>query len=124
LVLVPLFGPLVSLFHAPAEIVEELYLIMLINAIAQIPLWPISFLLPAALRAAGDSKFTSIMSMLSMWLFRVVLGYIFGIVMGFGVIGVWFAMQCEWGVRGAIFLWRFRGERWYKHRLIEPASEK
>ena len=39
--------------------------------------------------------------MLSMWLFRVVLGYILGIILRFGIIGVWLAMDCEWGVRGA-----------------------
>ncbi|NHN32488.1 MATE family efflux transporter [Paenibacillus agricola] len=123
LIIIPLFLPIVSLFHPPAEIVNDIFVIILITAIVQIPLWPISFLMPSALRAAGDSKFTSVTSMLSMWLFRVILGYILGIVLQFGIIGVWVAMNCEWGVRGAIFLWRFRGESWYKHRLIEPASD-
>jgi putative MATE family efflux protein len=118
LILMPLFHPLVSLFHPPAEIVDDLFWLTLINAIAQVPLWSISFILPSGLRAAGDSRFTSITSMLSMWLFRVVLGYIFGITLGFGIIGVWAAMNCEWGVRGALFLWRFRGKKWYEHRLI------
>ncbi|WP_248928621.1 MATE family efflux transporter [Paenibacillus hamazuiensis] len=123
-ILLPLYRPLVGLFHPPEEIVDELFTLTLINAIAQIPLWPISFLLPAALRAAGDSRFTSMMSMLSMWLFRVVLGYVFGIVLRLGVIGVWLAMQLEWGVRGTIFLLRFRGEKWYRHRLVEPEGEE
>lgn len=123
LILVPLFNPLVSLFHPPDDILRELFIIVLINAIAQIPLWPISFLLPAALRAAGDSKFTSMTSMLSMWLFRVVLGYVLGIVFHMGIIGVWLAMNIEWGVRGLIFLWRFKGDQWYRHRLIETATD-
>ncbi|WP_438444054.1 MATE family efflux transporter [Gorillibacterium sp. sgz5001074] len=116
--LIPLFHPLISLFDPPAAIVDDLYTLTLINLVAQIPLWSISFITPAALRAAGDSKFTSLMSMLSMWLFRVILGYILGIVLPFGIIGVWVAMNCEWGVRGAIFLWRYRGDKWYKHKLI------
>lgn len=123
LILLPLFKPLISLFHPPDDIVRELFIIVLINAIAQIPLWPISFLLPAALRAAGDSKFTSVTSMLSMWLFRVVLGYVLGIMLHMGIIGVWLAMNIEWGVRGLIFLWRFKGDQWYRHRLIEPATD-
>ncbi|MFB5762002.1 MATE family efflux transporter [Paenibacillus medicaginis] len=117
--LMSLFYPLVGLFQPPAEIVDDIYWVVLINAIAQVPLWAISFILPSALRAAGDSKFTSITSMLSMWLFRVVLGYIMGIVLGFGILGVWLAMNLEWGVRGAVFLWRFRGKKWYAHRLID-----
>ncbi|MDF2922533.1 MAG: family efflux transporter [Paenibacillaceae bacterium] len=118
LLILPLFGPLVSLFGPPDEIMHDLFLLTLINLLAQIPLWSISFITPAALRAAGDSKFTSIVAMLSMWLFRVVLGYILGVALEFGVIGVWLAMNCEWGVRGTIFLLRFRGQKWYKHKLI------
>ncbi|WNQ10978.1 MATE family efflux transporter [Paenibacillus aurantius] len=117
-ILMPLFHPLVSLFHPPAEILHDLYWVILINALAQIPLWAISFILPSGLRAAGDSRFTSLTSMLTMWLFRIVLGYVLGIVLGFGIIGVWAAMNGEWGVRGLLFLWRFRGKKWYAHKLI------
>ncbi|WP_276355139.1 MATE family efflux transporter [Cohnella caldifontis] len=119
LILLPLSKPLVDLFQPPAEIYDDIYWILLINAIAQIPLWSISFILPSALRAAGDSKYTSIVSMLSMWLFRVVLGYILAIVLHVGLLGVWIAMNCEWGVRGLIFLRRYRGEKWYRHRLVD-----
>jgi putative MATE family efflux protein len=118
LILIPLFNPLVGLFNPPQEIVHELFVVMLINVIIQVPLWSISFILPSALRAAGDSRFTSITSMMTMWLFRVILGYIMGIVLGWGILGVWLAMNCEWGVRGALFLWRFRGKKWYAHKLI------
>ncbi|KKO54942.1 MATE family efflux transporter [Paenibacillus sp. DMB20] len=118
LILMPFFRPLVGLFDPPAEIVDDIFLLLLINTIIQVPLWSISFILPSALRAAGDSRFTSVTSMLTMWLFRVVFGYVLGITLGFGILGVWVAMNCEWGVRGAIFLWRFRGKKWYAHRLI------
>lgn len=116
--MLPLFHPLISLFSPPEAIVGDLFTVTLINLIAQIPLWSISFIIPAALRAAGDSKFTSLVAMLSMWLFRVVLGYILGIVLGYGIVGVWLAMNIEWGVRGLVFLHRFRGEKWYRHKLI------
>nr|WP_221401406.1 MATE family efflux transporter [Paenibacillus phyllosphaerae] len=118
IILLPLFHPMVSLFNPPEEIVDDIFWVVLINAIAQIPLWSISFILPSGLRAAGDSRFTSITSMLSMWLFRIVLGYVLGITLGYGIIGVWFAMNSEWGVRGALFLWRYRGKKWYAHKLV------
>ena len=119
ILLLPFFNPLVSLFNAPAAIIPDIFVIILTFSLAQIPLWAVSFLVPAALRAGGDSKYTSIMSMLSMWLFRVVLGYILGVVLPFGIIGVWFAMYAEWGVRGIIFMTRFRGKKWYQHRVID-----
>ena len=118
LLVMPFFTPLVSLFHPPDEIVGDIFMIVLINTIVQVPLWSLSFITPSALRAAGDSKYTSMVSMLSMWLFRVVLGYILGIVLNFGILGVWLAMNCEWGIRGFIFFRRFLGEKWVRHRVI------
>jgi len=41
--------------------------------------------------------------MLTIGLFRAVPGYLPGIEPGFGMIGVWLAMNREWGVRGALF---------------------
>lgn len=118
ILIMPFFYPLVGIFDPPTEIVHDIFIILLINTIVQMFLWPISFIAPSALRAAGDSKFTSITSMLTMWLFRVVLGYLLGITFNFGILGVWLAMNCEWGVRGAIFMWRYRGTKWYQHKLI------
>lgn len=116
--ILPFFGPLVSLFNPPAAIVPTIFTIIVINNIMQIPLWAISFIMPSGFRAAGDAKFTFIVSMLSMWLFRVVLGYILGVHTPLGIIGVWLAMDCEWGVRGAIFIHRYKGQKWYTHQLI------
>ena len=110
---------LVGFFSPPADIVPTVYKIMWISALVSPFLWTTSFTTPSALRAAGDSRFTSVSSMLSMWLFRVVLGYILGVVLPFGIVGVWIAMMCEWGIRGGIFLWRFHGNKWFQHRLVD-----
>ena len=75
-------------------------------------------MVPADLRTAGDSRFPSVASMLTMRLFRVGMGYMLGIMLGFGLLGIWLAMNLEWGVRGTIFLWRFRGKKWYAHKLV------
>jgi putative MATE family efflux protein len=116
--LLPLFPFLVRLFSPPEEIIPTIFTLILLLAISEIFLWSASFILPSALRAAGDSKYTSIASLLSMWLFRIVLGYILGVTLNFGLIGVWSAMVAEWGVRSFIFYRRFKGDKWYKHKLI------
>ncbi|WP_170936591.1 MATE family efflux transporter [Paenibacillus aquistagni] len=118
LLLLPLFPWIVSLFTPPPEIIPTIFKLMVLIAVTQPLLWSISFIMPSALRAAGDSNFTSITSLLSMWLFRVILGYVLGIPLGFGIMGVWIAMVIEWGIRGSVFLWRFRGEKWYSRKLI------
>lgn len=119
LIVLPLFNPLVSLFNPPPSVVPTIFKILLITGLSQIPLWSISFITPAALRAAGDSKFTSIVAMLTMWLFRVILGYVLAIILDFGIIGVWIAAISEWGVRGSIFLLRYKGSKWHQHHLID-----
>ncbi|MGG3468223.1 MATE family efflux transporter [Neobacillus pocheonensis] len=117
-VLLPLFPLLIKMYNPPDEIIQTIFTMILISAIAQPIVWSQSFIMPSALRAAGDSNFTSIASLLSMWLIRVVLGYILGITLGFGIIGVWVAMIVEWGTRGIIFVWRFKGKKWYAHKLV------
>ncbi|WP_084780557.1 MATE family efflux transporter [Bacillus massilinigeriensis] len=117
-ILLPLFPMMMRLFSAPETITHTIFILVLITAIAQPILWSPAFLLPSALRAAGDSNFTSITSLLSMWLFRVVAGYVLGITFGFGITGVWIAMIGEWAVRGFIFEWRFKGKKWYAHKLV------
>ncbi len=117
--LLPFFYPLLSLFKAPDVIIPDIFLIVCMYSVIQIFLWPGSFMVPAALRAGGDSKYTSIMSMLSMWLFRVVLGYFLGVILPFGIVGVWVAMFSEWGVRSIIFIMRLRGKKWYQHKVID-----
>lgn len=82
-------------------------------------IWPVSFTLPNALRAANDARFTMSVSIASMWICRIGLSYVFGLVFKLGVVGVWLAMICDWFVRSAFFAVRFRGDRWTRRRLIE-----
>lgn len=116
-ILLPLFPHMVALYAPPDEIVPEIFKLTVLISIAQPLFWPVSFVLPSALRAAGDAKFTSVTSMLTMWLFRVVLGYVLGVALGYGLFGVWLAMVTEWGIRGFFFWWRFKGNKWV-HRLV------
>ncbi|WP_164709493.1 hypothetical protein [Enterococcus mediterraneensis] len=45
------------------------------------------------------------------------MGYLVGVVLGYGLTGIYFVMTVEWGVRGLIFFLRFRGSKWYQHKL-------
>ena len=75
-------------------------------------IWPLSFTLPQALRAAGDTRFTMVVSSVSMWTMRVGFGILLGRFLGFGVVGIWMAMFADWFLRIAFFLPRFHGHRW------------
>ena len=75
-------------------------------------IWPLAFTLPQALRAAGDTRFTMVVSSVSMWTMRVGFGVLLGRFLGFGVLGIWMAMFVDWLLRIAFFLPRFHGHKW------------
>ena len=119
LILTPLAWPLYQMYSPPAGIEFETLACLFVIVAGTPILWSIAFIVPSALRAAGDAKFTSIAAMISMWAVRVLLGYLLGIVFGYGVIGVNVAMVLEWGFRAIIFSIRERGKKWYQHKVID-----
>ena len=72
-------------------------------------LWPLSFALPNTLRAGLDAKFTMMVSVFSMWVFRIGLGYVFVKGLHMSVLGIWYAMFVDWIFRLVVFVWRFKG---------------
>ena len=80
--------------------------------------WVMAFIPAYGLRAAGDVKFSMIVSTISMWVFRVVLCVYLCRVQGFGPIAVWIGMFVDWTVRGIIFGIRFKSRKWLRHRVV------
>lgn len=83
-----------------------------IHSVAAIILWPAAFTLPNALRAANDVKFTMIVSIASMILWRVSFSYILCVNMQLGAIGVWIAMIIDWVCRTSFFVGRVLSGKW------------
>ena len=81
-------------------------------------IWPLSFTLPNTLRAAGDAKFTMIVSIFSMWTFRVLSSYFLAGYLRMGVLGVWLGMYIDWAFRSALFLIRYSRGRWLDIKLV------
>ncbi len=89
-------------------------LIWIHNGFAML-LWPASFTLPNALRAANDVKYTMGISIFSMFAFRIVFSYVIGVGFGYGAVGVWIAMVMDWVFRVICFALRFRSGKWLKY---------
>lgn len=87
------------------------------HGISAMIIWPLSFALPAAYRAAGDAKACMYTSIVSMWIFRIGFSYLVGKYMGLGVFGVWVAMVIDWVVRAICFVIRYFNGKW-KHGAI------
>jgi Na+-driven multidrug efflux pump len=81
--------------------------------------WSVSNVMPSILRSAGDSNFTSVVSLITMWMVRVGLGYAFTILLKFGVQGIWISMGVEWAVRTVIFYLRYRSGIWLYKKTID-----
>lgn len=86
--------------------------------VASILFWSTSFVLPNFLRAAGDAKFTMIVSIISMWTLRVGGSYILAMNFGWGVYGVWIGMYVDWVARSIAFIWRFARGKWKDIQVI------
>ena len=113
--LTPAFLQLYALEPETRKLVIWLVLIHnVFNAIA----YPYSGTLSNGLRAAGDVKFTMYVSVISTIVVRLCLSYVSGILLQMGVIGIAFAMVCDWVVRAVIFYIRQRSGRWKSFRII------
>lgn len=86
--------------------------IIIYHAACSVVVWPLSFTLPCTLRASNDVGVTMLISVVSMWVFRVVFSYILGLYLHMGVFGVWVAMTIDWLFRGVFFSIRYRRQKW------------
>ena len=105
-------------FHLTAETEHMARMVIIIHGVGSIFIWPLSFVFPNSLRAAGDARFTMIVSTVSMLVFRVFLAYVLSITFSMGLIGVWLAMQVDWIIRIICFLIRFHGHSWETKALV------
>ena len=55
-----------------------------------------------------------IIELFCMWFFAVFCGYMFGIVFGLGLAGMWFAFALDECSRGAVLCLRWRTQKWKK----------
>ena len=92
-------------------------LIILHNALAAL-LHPTSFNLANSLRAAGDAKYTMYVGAGCMLVFRLGSALLFGMVLGWGILGVWVAMGMDWLARSVCFTLRYRKKSWQNCRAI------
>lgn len=66
---------------------------------------------------AGDTLMPSLMNFCSMWIVRIGLAAILTPKMGLQ--GYWIAMCVELNVRGILFIWRLKGDKWMKHKVVD-----
>ena len=107
-----LVKPLVGIYALSGATMELAVLLVQIHSGCGLFLWPASFVLPNALRAANDVRFTMVVSILSMAVWRLGFSYLICVRMGWGAVGVWIAMVVDWTCRVICFTARFHSGAW------------
>lgn len=114
-VLTPL---MLHFFALSAETKSLVIWLVLINNIFNGFAYPFAGPLGSGLRAAGDVKFTMVVSVSLTIAARLLFSALFGFWLGWGVIGVALGMSMDLVFRGLIFIRRYHTQKWTTFRLI------
>jgi Na+-driven multidrug efflux pump len=71
-----------------------------------------------SLKASGDVRFPVFLNVIVTWTMIVPLAYFLGIVLGFGLIGVWAAFAFDELLRGTLLFLRWRSRKWTTKAFI------
>lgn len=118
-VLIFVLTPLLLAFYPISPEAKRLTIVLVFihnvfNAVA----FPFADPLGKGLRATGDVKYTTAISLFTTIGIRLVFSYLFAIGLNLGVLGIALAMCLDWSVRGLLFHFRLRQGRWKTFRII------
>jgi putative MATE family efflux protein len=111
-------GPILHSFTTDPSIVQTAVNLLWLNLLLQ-PGKMMNMAIGQSVSAIGDSRFMMMVSLPSMWLVAVGVGYLLGLPLEWGLYGIYTGMILDEYLRGAI-MWL----RWRKHRrsgLFSPA---
>ena len=78
-----------------------------------------NLVLIACLRGAGDVYFPTACAIFSMWVISVLGSYLFAVVLGMGIYGLWIALAADEAVRGVLMIYRWRSGKWKNKSAIK-----
>lgn len=118
-----LLCPLIlRIYNLSPETLALAQLLVTIHNGSAILLWPASFTLTNALRAANDVRYPMICAIASMMIVRLATGYVLAVQFGLGALGIWIAMVCDWLCRSICFVTRFHGDKWLKNAPLSSTQ--
>lgn len=116
--LILLFGKnLIRIFTDNTEIITIAASIMIIDLFVEIGRG-FNHIENNCLRGCGDVFCPMMISITSCWIISISFSYLFGIKLGLGLIGCWFAFAMDEIFRGVLFFLRWRSGKWRSKVLI------
>ena len=107
---------IVSLYTDDQTIIEQGARILKLVALIQ-PAQSSQFILAGALRGAGDTRATAVVTFLTVLLVRPSLAILTINAFGWGLDGAWIALVCDQLLRSGLILLRYRSGKWKKTRI-------
>ena len=104
-------NPLLRFFTDSKLVLEIAQTIFLIDLFVEIGR-AMNNSISGALTAAGDVKYQMFVNQLSAWLVSVGGAYVFGILCGWNLVGVWIAFALDELTRGILLLRRWQSQKW------------
>lgn len=118
IIMIVLLPTMLRMYNLSPETTKYATQIMIFHSVMAMISWPLAFTLPNAFRAANDVKYTMVVGVISMWVFRIIFAFLLGKYIGLGVFGTWIAMVLDWYVRAIFFVIRYRSGKWKNRQLI------
>ena len=78
-----------------------------------------NLVLIASLRGAGDVIFPTACAVFSMWVISVLGSYLFAVVFGMGIYGLWIAIAADECFRGIFMIMRWKSKKWKKSAIVK-----
>lgn len=107
---------LLGIYTTDPDVIRLGEMCLIFIAFAQ-PLQCISVVVASALRGAGDTRATLVFTFVGIWVIRVGIGYLLGIVFHLGLFGMWLAWYGDFCARAALIALRFRAGKWKMLRV-------
>lgn len=79
----------------------------------------VNLVMTRCLATVGDINFSVTVTIMMEWAVEVGFGYLFGVHLGYGLVGIWIAMAADEILRGIFFAARFAAKKWMRKERIK-----
>jgi putative MATE family efflux protein len=109
---------IIGIFNLSAEAHQMCVSFLRVHCITSTLFWCPSFVLPNALKAAGDARYVMVVAACTMWLVRVCSAFVMAYWLGLGPVAVYIAMGADFLFRGIFFTKRWLSNKWIEKKVI------
>ena len=109
---------LLKIYSLSAEACVYAWILIVMHNALNGSICAISYAMASGIRAAGDAKYTMVSAIISSVVVRGIFATLFGLVFGWGVIGIGIAMIMDWSVKAAMVWVRYKSGKWKTFKVI------